>query len=72
LLIYSVVDSTLPFAGDISCCEGNGVDAPCLMAQCPLVAEEPLAPFGGLPVDPFVAEIVRGKCVCPAPQVCDM
>lgn len=60
-----------PNGGDISCCEGDGDSAPCLMAQCPLLAAEPLAPFGGLPVDPFVARIVAGKCLCPAPQKCD-
>jgi len=62
---------TSPNGGDISCCEGDGRDAPCLMMQCPLHAVEPLAPFGGLPVDPFLAEIVGGKCVCPSPQICD-
>ena len=61
----------MPNGDDVSCCEGDGVGAPCVPAQCPLLAAEPLAPFGGLPVDPFIAQIVGGKCVCPAPQVCD-
>jgi hypothetical protein len=61
----------MPNGDDVSCCEGDGVGAPCVPAQCPLLAAEPLAPFGGLPVDPFIAQIVGGKCACPAPQVCD-
>ena len=60
-----------PNGDDVKCCEGNGVDEPCMMGQCPLLAAEPLAPFGGLPVDPFIAKIVDGKCLCPEPQVCD-
>ena len=62
----------MPNGKDVTCCEGNGVDTPCMMAQCPLLADEPLAPFGGLPVDPFVAKLVDGKCLCPEPQVCDL
>jgi len=62
--------SSTPNGADISCCEGNGVDQPCMPAQCPLLATEPLAPFGVLPVDPFIAKIVDGKCLCPEPQVC--
>ena len=26
---------------------------------------------GGLPANPFLARIVRGRCVCVPPQVCD-
>ena len=60
-----------PNGDDVSCCEGDGVGQPCLPVQCPIVAIEPLAPFGALPVDPFIAKIVNGKCLCPEPQVCD-
>lgn len=60
----------IPNGKDITCCEGNGDDAPCVPAQCPLLAAEPLAPFGGLPIDPFLAKVVGGKCLCPEPQVC--
>jgi len=59
-----------PNGDDVSCCQGDGTGEPCVPGQCPLMAVEPIAPFGGLPVDPFMAEIVNGKCVCPAPQVC--
>ena len=60
-----------PNGDDVSCCAGDGVTAPCVPVQCPLLATEPLAPFGGLPVDPFIAEIVAGgKCLCPEPQAC--
>ena len=55
---------------DVSCCEGDGIATPCLPVQCPLLAPEPLAPFGALPVDPFLAELVGGKCLCPEPQLC--
>ena len=33
-------------------------------------ATEPLAPFGVVPIDPFMAKLVAGKCVCPEPQSC--
>ena len=59
-----------PNGDDVSCCEGNGLDAPCVPSQCPLLAAEPLAPFGSLPIDPFVAEIKGNKCLCPEPQIC--
>ena len=42
---------------DVSCCEGDGINTPCVPTQCPLLAPEPLAPFGALPIDPFLAEI---------------
>ena len=50
--------------------EGDGDSTPCIPVQCPLLATEPLAPFGALPVDPFLAEIVGAKCLCPEPQLC--
>lgn len=60
-----------PNGKDTTCCEGDGTNAPCVPAQCPLLAMEALAPFGALPVDPFIAEITSaGKCVCPEPQQC--
>lgn len=59
-----------PSGDDVSCCEGDAVAEPCLPGQCPLMAEEPKAPFGGLPADPFLAKIVNGACVCPEPQKC--
>merc|ERR1712224_968900 len=54
----------------MGCCEGDGIAEPCVPGQCPLMAAEPMAPFGGLPTDPFLAKIVDGKCVCPEPQQC--
>ena len=59
-----------PNGEDVSCCEGDGIAEPCVPTQCPLLAAEPLAPFGALPIDPFIAEIKAGKCVCPEPQEC--
>lgn len=59
-----------PNGGDVSCCEGDGIAEPCVPTQCPLLAPEPLAPFGALPIDPFIAEIKAGKCLCPEPQMC--
>eukprot|EP01046_Picozoa_sp_COSAG06_P086742 COSAG06_NODE_33308_length_492_cov_0.605598_1_plen_107_part_00 len=59
-----------PNGQDVSCCEGDGIAEPCVPTQCPLLAAEPLAPFGALPIDPFIAEIKAGKCVCPEPQEC--
>jgi hypothetical protein len=37
-----------------------------------VVVAEPAAPFGALPVDPFLAQVVGGKCVCPEPQRCEL
>jgi len=59
-----------PNGDDVSCCEGDGAAKPCVPGQCPLMASEPLAPFGGLPADPFMAKIIDGKCKCPEPQQC--
>ena len=59
-----------PNGDDVSCCEGDGAATPCIPVQCPLLVAEPLAPFGALPIDPFLAEIVNGKCLCPEPQTC--
>jgi hypothetical protein len=34
--------------------------------------ESPMAPYGGIPANPFLAQISpEGKCVCTAPQACD-
>lgn len=59
-----------PNGNDVSCCEGDGTDAPCVPGQCPIHVVEAAAPYGMLPVDPFLAEIVGGKCLCPEPQEC--
>ena len=59
-----------PNGDDVSCCENDGQNKACVPAQCPLLAAEAGAPFGALPVDPFLAKIVGGKCECPEPQVC--
>ena len=59
-----------PNGDDVSCCEGDGLSTPCLPVSCPLVAPDEKAPFGALPIDPFIAKIVGGKCVCPEPQMC--
>ena len=57
-------DGATPNGADVSCCEGDGENEPCVPTQCPLLSPEPLAPFGALPIDPFIAEItVAGKAL---------
>ena len=60
-----------PNGDDVTCC----VSMPskeCLPAQCPIFVGSPMAPYGGLPANPFLAQISpAGKCVCTAPQACD-
>jgi hypothetical protein len=60
-----------PNEADVICCATGGAAAECVPAQCPVFVATALAPFGGLPANPFLAKIVGGKCACPAPQVCD-
>ena len=60
-----------PNEADVICCKSGGAAAECVPGQCPVFVATPLAPFGGLPANPFLAKIVGGKCECPAPQVCD-
>jgi hypothetical protein len=69
-LLTGYACGTIHTGDDVSCCEGDGINTPCVPTQCPLLAPEPLAPFGGLPIDPFLAEIKAGKCLCPEPQDC--
>jgi hypothetical protein len=57
--------------GDVWCCAAGTTAAECTPGACPLVAALARAPFGGLPADPFLAQVRGGKCVCPAPQTCD-
>lgn len=59
-----------PNDADVICCASGGAAAECVPGQCPVFVSTSLAPFGGLPANPFLAKIVGGKCVCPAPQVC--
>ena len=40
--------------------------APCIPGSCGVMTRDSL-----LPVNPFFASVVNGKCKCPAPQVCD-
>ena len=61
-----------PNEADVICCHSLGAAAECVPGQCPIFVAMPLAPFGGLPANPFLAKIsAQGKCECPAPQVCD-
>jgi hypothetical protein len=56
---------------DVTCCLPQP-NKECLPAQCPLFVAQPLAPYAGLPANPFMARITAGgKCLCPAPQACD-
>lgn len=60
-----------PNGEDVQCC----VPTPskeCLPAECPIFVSTTLAPYGGIPANPFLAQITaEGKCECPAPQMCD-
>jgi hypothetical protein len=49
-----------------SCCQSTGATAWCEPAACPIWDTE-----SGLPGNPFMAQVVAGKCKCVAPQVCD-
>lgn len=59
-----------PNDADVICCKSGGAAAECVPGQCPVYVATDLAPFGGLPANPFLAKIIGGKCLCPAPQVC--
>jgi hypothetical protein len=56
-------------SGEKLCCRDAGallgVSKPCRPASCALMAS------GGLPVNPFMARIVDGRCECLAPQECN-
>ena len=59
-----------PNGEDVTCCVDRA-DKECLPAECPIFVASALAPYGGLPGNPFLAQITgAGKCACPAPQVC--
>lgn len=60
-----------PNGGDVQCCVPTPAKE-CLPAECPIFVATSLAPYGGLPANPFMAQITaEGKCECPAPQMCD-
>jgi hypothetical protein len=60
-----------PNGDDVTCCVDRA-DKECLPAECPIFVASALAPYGGLPANPFLAQITEaGKCACPAPQVCN-
>ena len=61
----------VPNSADVVCCHSLGAAAECVPGQCPIFVAQPLAPFGGHPANPFLAKVVGGKCLCPAPQTCD-
>jgi len=61
-----------PNGDDVKCCLPVQGSKLCLPAQCPIFVSQPLAPFAGLPGNPFLAQITpQGKCLCPTPQICD-
>lgn len=63
-----------PGDGDANCCAAADPKSgdECLPGGCPIVATGVAgAPFNGLPANPFLAKIISGKCLCPAPQTCD-
>lgn len=55
--------------GEKLCCRDVGpllgLSKPCRPSSCALMAS------GGLPVNPFLAQIVQSRCKCLEPQVCD-
>ena len=60
-----------PNGDDVQCCVPTA-SKECLPAQCPIFVSSNLVPYGGLPANPFLAQITaEGKCECPAPQMCD-
>lgn len=60
-----------PNGDDVQCCVPTS-SKECLPAQCPIFVQTDLAPYGGMPANPFLAQITaEGKCECPAPQMCD-
>ena len=58
-----------PNDADVVCCATP--QALCAPGECPIKVAAAGAPFGGMPGNPFLAQIVNGKCACPAPQLCD-
>ena len=61
----------VPNGGDVQCCVPTA-SKECLPAECPIFVASPLVPYGGIPANPFFAQITEvGKCVCPSPQMCD-
>lgn len=52
-----------------TCCVktvGLGTEFPCPMESCPIIAKN-----SRLPANPFIAQIIGGKCKCVEPQICD-
>lgn len=69
---FSGTTGGAPNGQDVTCCSGAPwLGQECVPGQCPLLAQLATAPLGGLPANPFFAEMRAGKCVCPAPQACD-
>ena len=56
---------------DVVCCAAGSAPSECIPGQGPIFAESSTAPLGAVPANPFLAEIVNGKCVCPPSQRCD-
>eukprot|EP00658_Telonema_sp_P-2_P024268 TRINITY_DN19753_c0_g1_i3.p1 TRINITY_DN19753_c0_g1~~TRINITY_DN19753_c0_g1_i3.p1 ORF type:complete len:493 (-),score=82.52 TRINITY_DN19753_c0_g1_i3:240-1718(-) len=55
------------YAWQGDCCSENPpTSGPCPIASCPIMAS-----LSKLPANPFMAKIVRDKCSCVPPQMCD-
>jgi len=59
-----------PNTDDVACCDAASDKDLCTPGGCPLYVAQPLAPYGGLPANPFLAQVMGGKCVCPEPTAC--
>jgi sialate O-acetylesterase len=60
-----------PNSGDVVCCDAASTLDECKPGMCPLSVSLDRAPFGGLPANPFIAQIINGSCMCPWPQECN-
>lgn len=49
-----------------TCCVDGNEKNPCVAGSCPLVGKS-----SRLPANPFIAQLVDGRCSCIAPQTCD-
>ena len=70
-LLNGSIPVAVRYAWGINCCktgeENQGIAFPCPLKSCPIVSSTSM-----LPANPFMAKIIRGKCKCIAPQVCDV
>ena len=62
----------IPNDQDVVCCASPSSTNECVPGLCPIFVTQPLAPYSGLPANPFLALITSdGVCQCPSPQTCE-